>query len=235
MSRRKVSRISRIIPGPPDEDEYRTGLGFECVVFFSDAVFAIAITLLVLEIRLPEIDIPEGATAEARRLAINAAAEKLPEHIANLSTYFLSYVISFLVLGIYWMNHHRTFGTIKKIDNRLLWLNLLFLMVIAFLPFPTSVLQQYGDTAFAVVFYACTVIAAALMSWAIWLYATRNHGLVDPDLSPDYIRQFSFRSVLTALVFLVSIPIAIAVNPYLAMFFWLTLTLGRPLARIFLR
>jgi uncharacterized membrane protein len=98
----------------------------------SDAVFAIAITLLVLDIRVPEI--PE-------RLVV----EQLPQRLYELRPKYLSYVLSFVVILMYWMAHHSTFRAIRCYDRVLIWLNSLFLMCIAFLPFPTSLLGEYGD------------------------------------------------------------------------------------------
>jgi len=91
------------------------------IVFFSDAVFAIAITLLVLDIQVPEI--PE-----------RLVDERLPERLLELWPKYLSYVLSFLVILMYWMAHHSTFTAIKRYDRGLIWLNSLFLMCVAFLP-----------------------------------------------------------------------------------------------------
>ena len=91
------------------------------IVFFSDAVFAIAITLLVLDIQVPEI---------LERLV----DERLPERLLELWPKYLSYVHSFLVILMYWMAHHSTFTAIKRYDRGLIWLNSLFLMCVAFLP-----------------------------------------------------------------------------------------------------
>ncbi len=93
------------------------------IVNFSDGVFAIVITLLILDIRVP--DIPE-----------DLVSQELPSRILDLGPKFLSYVISFLVIAVYWQVHHRVFRPIRAYDRTLLWLNFLFLMTISFLPFP---------------------------------------------------------------------------------------------------
>ena len=99
----------------------------ERILFFSDAVFAIAITLLVLNIEVP--DIPQ-----------DLVAEELPGQLLGLWPKYLSYVVSFLVILIFWISHHTIFSNIRGYDRVLIWLSSLFLMFVAFLPFPTAFL-----------------------------------------------------------------------------------------------
>jgi uncharacterized membrane protein len=104
-------------------------------------------TLLVLDIHVPEI--PE-----------RLVDERLPERLLGPWPKYLSYVLSFVVILMYWMAHHSTFKAIKRYDKPLIWLNSLFLMCIAFLPFPTSLLGEYGDNQLAVVIYAGSLAVA---------------------------------------------------------------------------
>ncbi len=97
-------------------------LGLERIVFFSDAVMAIAITLLAIDIRVPEM--PAGL-----------AAQQLAVSLAAIGPRFMTFFISFMVIAVYWMSHHRYFGYIKRYDARLIWLNLLFLFFIICMPF----------------------------------------------------------------------------------------------------
>jgi uncharacterized membrane protein len=130
--------------------ERRAGRELDRIVNFSDGVFAIVITLLVLDIRVP--DIPEGLVSQ-----------ELPGRILALGPKFLSYVISFLVIAVYWQAHHRVFRPIRGYDGTLLWLNFLFLMAISFLPFPTSLLGEYGEEQLSVVIYASNAAIASLL------------------------------------------------------------------------
>jgi uncharacterized membrane protein len=114
------------------------GRELDRTVFFSDAVFTIAITILVLDIRVP--DIQEGRVAM-----------ELPAQILGLGPKYLSCVISFLVLAVYWQAHHRVFRPFRSYDGTLVWLNFLFLMAVAFLPFPTSLLGEYSGEQVSVV------------------------------------------------------------------------------------
>jgi len=139
------------------------------IVNFTDGVFAIVITLLILTIQVPEI--PAASVAR-----------ELPSRLLALEPKVLSYVISFLVVAVYWMAHHRAFRPIRGYDGALLWLNFLFLMTISFLPFPTSLLGEYGEQQLPVVIYAVNVSAASLLLTAISWYATRRDRLTAPDL-----------------------------------------------------
>jgi uncharacterized membrane protein len=190
-------------------------LEYDRVLFFSDAVFAIAITLLVVDLRVPDV-VP------------NAAKE-----IANSKDKILSFTISFLVIGLFWMGHHRLFRYITALDRRLIFLNLLFLGTIAFLPYPTALLFA-GNTRepAAPVFYASCVAGAGLLELAIWLYASRSKGLV-PASVPLTVRRYELAQLLpTPVVFLLSIPVAF-IAPGVAPFTWILLVpIGRILPRL---
>jgi uncharacterized membrane protein len=185
-----------------DQDQ----LGLERLLFFSDAVIAIAITLLALDIRLPT-----GAESSS-----NA---QLLAQLLGIWQKYLAYAISFLAIGNFWMAHHRRFRFIKRYDRGLLILNLLFLMVIAFVPFPTSVLSEYGNRT-ATIFYALTMIVAGLMLTALWSYAAWHNRLTDPHLDARE-RQRQFATLfLTIALFAVSIGLAF-LNENLARLLWL--------------
>jgi uncharacterized membrane protein len=130
----------------------RTGrsLQFERMLFFSDAVFAIAITLLVIEIRLPHI---ESQTPEA-----------MIEALLSLIPNYIGFLISFAVVGRFWIGHHSLFGYIADFDRRVLVRNLIFLGVIAFMPFPTAVLSEHSTSAVTVISYACWLVVAGLLN-----------------------------------------------------------------------
>ena len=123
------------------ESRPEAGKDRDRIVNFSDGVFAIVITLLILTIEVP--DIPPASVAQ-----------ELPSRLLALTPDLLSYVISFLVIAIYWQAHHSVFEPIRGYDRTLLWLNFLFLMTISFLPFPTSLLDEYGEQQLTVVIYA---------------------------------------------------------------------------------
>lgn len=141
---------------------------------FSDGVFAIVITLLVLEIRVPEI--PEMLVAT-----------ELPHKLLEMWPKFLSYVTSFLVIGVYWVAHHNVFHYVKRSDRILPWLNILSLMCISFIPFPTALIGEYG-TRVAVALYGGTLTVNALAFNLMWWYISKNYRLLDKDLNPRVVR-----------------------------------------------
>jgi uncharacterized membrane protein len=169
-------------------------LGLDRLVFFSDAVFAIAITLLVLEIRLPS-----GAESlNNTQLLIS---------LAGIFQKFLAYVISFLVIGTFWIAHHRKFRFIKKYDRGLLFLNLLVLMVIGFIPFPSSLISENpGST--ATIFYALTMVLAGLLMLVLWAHAVRHNRLIDPAITKKQRWREVAAPLSTVAIFLVSVGIA---------------------------
>ena len=181
-------------------------LGLERLIFFSDAVFAIAITLLALEIRLPA---DAGSYGDVRLYA----------QLAGMWQKYLAFIISFLVIGTFWMAHHRKFKLIVRYDGRLMMLNLLLLMVIAFIPFPSSVLSSNpGRT--ATIFYALSMALAGLMLAAIWAYASWRNRLVDGALTARQRHQQFVAPLSTAAIFLLSIGVAF-IDADAAKFSWL--------------
>jgi uncharacterized membrane protein len=185
------------------------GLSLDRLTAFTDGVFAIAITLLVLEIPLPHL--PNGAPAH-----------ELATKLGDLWPHALSYVISFVVIGIYWVVHHRMFRFIRRADTMLLRLNLLFLLFIAVMPLPTALIGEYGNYQIAVVLYAATLACTGFAGTALWWYSTWNRRLVDPDLPRLTIMQFRFGGLVVPIVFLLSIPLTFLGQGY-AQYSWAAL------------
>jgi uncharacterized membrane protein len=183
------------------------------VVFFSDAVFAIAMTVLVLTLRLP------AGTADAQ--VGHALRTELPT--------VYTYVLSFVVISLYWLAHHRMFRYVRRLDPTLLVLNLAMLGCVAFVPFPTSVLGDHGGTTAAVVFYAATMAILGSVLSGLWFHASRQH-LIARDTPASFIRHSLWRGLALPVVFAASIPIAF-VNPRAAEFFWLTIVIWRVVLR----
>jgi uncharacterized membrane protein len=190
------------------------GRELDRIVFFSDAVFAIAITILVLDIRLPD----------------GVSPAELPARVLALGPKYLSYVISFLVLAIYWQAHHRVFRPIRGYDGTLVWLNFLFLMAVAFLPFPTSLLGEYSGEQVSVVIYASNAAVASLLLSAISWYAAKGHRLVSPELDDEESRLRRLQALAVPVVFLLSIGVSFF-SPMAAMYSWLLLAVTDPTIR----
>jgi uncharacterized membrane protein len=184
------------------------------IVNFSDGVFAIAITILILDINVPE----------------GLSSAEVSARVLGLWPEYLGYVISFLVLAIYWQAHHRVFRPIKRYDGTLVWLNFLFLMAICFLPFPTSLLGKYGGEQVSVVIYAADAAVASLLLGAVSWYATREHRLVTSDLDDEEERIRRLQGLAVPVTFLASIGISFF-SPMAAMYSWLLLSVTDPLIR----
>lgn len=130
----------------------------ERLVFFSDAVFAIAITLLVIEIHVPKL--AGGSTAEA-----------LAE-LGHLIPSFFGFALSFIVIGRFWIGHHNAMGHLANYTPRLLWPNLLLLMAIAFMPFATAFMAQNIGQLVPTLVYNVVLLVTALLSWRVVTIAT---------------------------------------------------------------
>ena len=163
---------------------------------FSDGVFAIALTLLVLNFKFPHL---HGSTEKVDR--------ELWDFIKDESGTFLSYGLSVFVIGRYWLAHHRMFRLIRHTDAVLLEINLLALALVAFLPYPTELMGSYGDTTTATVFYAGTVAAVGALHGWLWWHAMRAD-LIDADVTEAYRRHSLARGITMPVLFLVSIPVA---------------------------
>lgn len=178
----------------------------ERLVFFSDAVFAIAITILVLDIRLPA-----GVDA--------ASSRELLLSLAGLWPKYLAFFVSFWVIGLSWTSHHRKFLYVQRVDYQLLALNLLMLMMIAFIPFPTAIMSENVSFT-ATAFYALTMILTSLSGLILWRHAARNHRLIDPNLGRRQIWREASVPLVTAAIFTLSIGVA-ALDAGLARVCWI--------------
>lgn len=203
--RRKGSPISdRVVP---HAHSLRRGSETERTMFFSDAVFAIAMTLLVLDLKLPELD-PKMSAAEFQAV------------LADQAEPLAAFILSFILVGRLWMNHHRKFVAIKNYDSALQSINLMALFFVVFLPVPTSLLFQAStQSPWPPIISALTISGSVVSLSILWAHAHRAklmHGWVDAAL---------YRLVLhgtdpVVAVFALSIPVAF-ISPEWAMYSWL--------------
>ena len=183
----------------------RTGdVGYNRLLTLSDGVFAIAMTLLVLNFHTPTTTRTDAQLANAL--------------LAQGGT-LLSYSLSVLIIGRYWIAHHQMFQFIRGFDFTLAFLNIAFIGAVAFLPFPTSVLGQQAGTT-AVVFYAISICAVGVAQLAEWVYAWRFPHPGVARIPDDAGWLFTVSIARIVIVFALSIPVAFA-NPTAAQFMWL--------------
>lgn len=186
------------------------------LVAFSDGVMAIAITLLVLKIEVP--DLPE-----------NASPGELTDAVVGLIPNILTFIWSFLVVARFWVVHRHLFSGLIRTDSRLNGLNILFLLLIALLPFPSDLLGRFGPSTLSIALFAGLIALTGIVIAYMGRYAYRQPGLVASgvDLSEDY--QDTFDAFITPVVFLLSIGVAI-VDANIAPYTWFLLAF-RPLRR----
>jgi uncharacterized membrane protein len=183
------------------------------IAAFSDGVMAVAITLLVLNIETPRV-----------------AEEDLGEAILDLLPSILAYVLSFALIGRYWVIHHQLFSKFVRFDGRLVALNLLFLMLIALMPFSTDLYDQYTDAPLAAAVFAGSLAAAALVHWAMTMHAIRA-GLVRTEEEKQELSSGAAIALGICAVFLLSVPVAL-LSTTLAWIMWASLLVLRyPLRR----
>jgi uncharacterized membrane protein len=180
-------------------------LGKNRIEALGDGIFAIAMTLLVLELHVPD-------------LPASASNTQVAPALLKLWPNFTTYAASFLSLGVFWVAHHAIYHNIRRADRVLLCLNLLFFMLASFLPFATSVLNAFRQTQVAPLFFGMNI---ALIGWCLglqWVYACRQEGMLASHASEEYGRAIRFRLLviptaltLTALICFWSVEISVAV------------------------
>ncbi|MFF4121376.1 TMEM175 family protein [Streptomyces sp. NPDC001714] len=181
---------------------------------FSDGVFAIAVTLLVLDIKVPR-------TAEGESLW-QALGAQWPSYAA--------YVVSFLVVGIMWVNHHQLFSYVARVDRTLMFLNLLVLMVVSAVPWPTAMLAEYlredASSHAAAAVYSLVMVLMAAAFQALWWHLTRTGHLFDARVDVEAARATRARFALGSLGYpitvglaFVSAPLTLAAHGLLALYY----------------
>ncbi|HVP92120.1 MAG TPA: TMEM175 family protein, partial [Acidobacteriota bacterium] len=155
-------------------------------------------------------------------LPSTASSTDLINALLNESSAFVSYLLSFFIAGVWWTAHFRHYERIRRSNLALRWLNLLFLLWIALLPFFTKILETYGNLQAAVVIYALGQAAAGFCLTISWLYASKNHRLIDKNMTADEIRMVTFRHIPVPVIFLISIGLSF-ISPTIAFASWYTI------------
>ena len=168
----------------------------------TDGIFAIAMTLLVLNLQVP-------------KLAAGAGSGELPHDLLKLWPKLLSYALSFVVVGVYWVGHHNQFHYVRRVDRPFLWINIAFLMTISFIPFTAALLGEYLRQQIAVAVYGANLVVVGATLYAVWRYATGGGRLVDPGLSPHVARTAGRRVLMGVAIYLLAIALSF-VNTWLS-------------------
>jgi uncharacterized membrane protein len=160
-----------------------------------DGVFAVALTLLVLDIRLPD-NAPAPTDAD------------LAAQLLTLERHFVIYIVSFIVIGMYWTNHHIQFHFVARTNRRLIWLNLAYLLIVSFLPFCTDLIGDHKNLVLPCEIYGVALLALSGVSFAHLEYLARHPELATAALTPDVVRLIRPRIALFAVLPLVSMAVA---------------------------
>ena len=183
----------------PKHDKERQDFQLERFTFFTDGVCAICITLLIIEIRVPDMAFPSD--------------ELLWKSLSHMSLRFLGFVISFGIVGHYWSVHHRIFGYVVKYTTGLLWLNLAFLFTVVLLPFSSGFLGEYSSyqnlkLPYAV--YTFNMCLTGFMNCWLWLYVSNpKRKMLSREISPARIRLGLYRSLVIPVIFIISFFISL--------------------------
>lgn len=171
---------------------------------FSDGVFAIAITLLVLGLDIPP----------------NLAPDEILGSLGALGGQFYAAALSFMVIARFWIGHHSTFRVVQHLSGPFTVMNMMQLATVVFLPFPTLVLADYADTLVGVTLYAVAISSCGITA-ALLLVIARVNGLLKADVTDGQVVRRLCGLLAIPVIFLLSIPIAVF-SPLAAMIFWLT-------------
>lgn len=178
----------------------------------SDGVFAIVMTLLVIEIKIPELS--------------NASSAEIRQRMYENIPHFISFATSFLVIGVIWINHHVLFHFLKKVNRTSLILNLFLLMLIAFIPYSSALIGKYMHIKETVVFYGFTMVAVGLTYNVLWLYIARQYLMSDTSVSNSNINKITVWSLsypasyfIATLTALINIYIALVLFVAIPVFF----------------
>ena len=174
-------------------NELKKEFQLERLILFSDAVFAIAITLLVIEIKIPEI--------HEKPVTDNAVLHKLAELIPK----FVGFLVSFLLIGQYWIVHHRMFSFVINFTDRLIWLNILFLFAIALMPFSTGFYSEFvlRGVVTPVIFYTANIALLGLANFLMWRYLSNQKNNLTENLTPALAKYFSLRALTVPVIFVI--------------------------------
>lgn len=176
---------------PINESSLNEEFQLERVVLFSDAIFAIAITLLIIEIRIP--DIPKEALSDA----------KLWSSLVSIIPKFIGFFVSFFVIGLYWLAHHRLFKFVNHCSEKLLWYNLLFMLPIVIMPFSTAFLSEYysATVRLPLGIYMVTICFAGFFSYRLWRLVGNPKNHLSRHLNKVILSYNTTRALIVPSVF----------------------------------
>jgi uncharacterized membrane protein len=188
------------------KEEYYIERGLDRIIALSDCVFAFSLTLLALDLVIPE-------SLDAGYITDNLVSE-LPR--------FIYFFMTFFITAAYWGSHHRIFRFICSYDDMLMRLNMFLLVCIILMPFITKLISEHGNMQIVVIIAALGYAAPGLLLSFIWHYSSKGYLLIDKKIPADYIRVTTLTNYFSPIIFLLSIPLSF-LNPSYSLYFWLLL------------
>ncbi len=189
-------------------EEYYEERGLDRIISLSDGVFAFSLTLLALNLVVPEL--PGGDPS------------LLYQGLINESMHFLYFFLTFIITGAYWSTHHRIFRFIRRYDGVLMRLNMFLLLFIILMPFITQLNIEYGHEKIAVLIAAMGYAIPGLLLSLIWHYSSKGYRLIDKNLPSDFAWLTTLKNYISPAVFICSMPFAF-INPAYVAYFWILL------------
>jgi uncharacterized membrane protein len=175
--------------------EPHTGLSKHRLEGLTDGIFAVAMTLLVIELKVPEHDTVHGPA-------------DLAQGVLRLAPTFAAWIISFFVLAIFWFSHHRLFHYVRVVDGRLLWLNILYLGFVSLMPFSSALAGSYARMLFSQSFYSANMMMLSLLGLLKYRHVFRHPELWAAPMTVGFYRGARFRTLGLIVVALVAVGIA---------------------------
>ncbi len=171
------------------------GIGKARIEALADGVFAIALTLLVLDLKVPALAPDEGGSDLARKLL-------------GLWPKLAAFVVSFLIIGVFWVGHHAQLHYVRRSDRLFMWMNLVFLLLISAMPFSTALLGEHHDRPIALAVYCGNLIVAGLVLYGQLRYASGRGRLFDPDIDPGFLRAAGRRLLMGPVLYAAALGLA---------------------------
>ena len=178
-------------------DDAELGMTTHRIESLTDGIFSIAMTLLVLNLALPEMGADLTPTIELHELLFRQTHE------------FFNYALSFILLAIFWSVHHQQFHFIKRTDHTHLWINICSLMFVALVPFSTSLTGDYPDETVAKLFFDLNLFILGSLNALNWTYATKDYRLVDRGLDPRRIAVGNRRDAVIPVIVLLAMVLSL--------------------------
>lgn len=189
-------------------EDYYEERGLDRIINLSDAVFAFSLTLLTVDLIVPDLQ--------------GSQTSLLIQDLMAEYSRFLYFLLTFFITASYWTAHHRIFRFIKRYDSILMRLNLYFLLFITLMPFITKLISEFGHVQAAVIISAIGYAVPGFLLSIMWHYASRDHLLIDEKIPHDFARLTRIKNYLKPSVFILSIPFSF-IQPTYTLYIWLLL------------